>query len=56
MRGSIVKFGKTLKIQGENYVTLLQGSENSAGFHSRNLILSIQCFRLITLNVMSVVK
>ena len=37
-------------IQGQNYVALLQGSDMSAGFHSRNLILGI-CFRLIMLNV-----
>ena len=43
-------------IQGQNYVVLLQGSEKSAGIHSRNLILDIQCFKVITLNVMSVVK
>ena len=43
-------------LQGQNYVALLQGSKTSAGFPSRNLILGIPCFRLITLNVMSVVK
>ena len=43
-------------IQGQNYVALLQGSEKSAGIHSRNLILDIQCFKVITLNVISVVK
>ena len=31
------------EIQGQNYVALLQGSEMSAGFHSRNLILGIEC-------------
>ena len=30
---------------------MLQGKEMSAGFHSRNLILGIECFRLIMLNV-----
>ena len=33
------------EIQGQNYVTLLQGSEMTAGFHYRNLIFCI-CFRL----------
>ena len=28
-------------IQGQNYVTLLQGSEVTAGFHCRNWILDI---------------
>ena len=28
-------------------VALLQGSEMSAGFHYRGLILGIQCFRVI---------
>ena len=37
-------------IQGQNHVALLQGSDMSAGFHSRNLILGI-CFTLIMLNV-----
>ena len=48
--------GNRYGIQQQNYVALLQGSKNSAGFPSRNLILDIQCFSLITLNVMSVVK
>ena len=48
--------GNGYGIQEQNYVALLQGSEKSAGFHSRNLILDIQCFRLIMLNVMSAVK
>ena len=43
-------------IQGQNYVALLQGSEKLAGVHSRNLILHMQYFKLIMLNVMSVVK
>ena len=35
--------GSGYGIQGQNYVALLQGSEMSAGFHSRNLILGIEC-------------
>ena len=48
--------GNEYGIQEQNYVALLQGSEKSAEFHSRNLVLDIQCFRLIMLNVMSTVK
>ena len=48
--------GNRYGIQQQNYVALLQGSKNSAGFPSRNLILGIQCFSLTTLNVMSLVK
>ena len=44
--------GNGYGILGQNYVALFQQSEKSAGFHSRNLILSIQCFSLIMLNVM----
>ena len=33
--------GSGYGIQGQNYVALLQGSEMSAGFHSKNLILGI---------------
>ena len=43
-------------IQQQNYVALHLGNTKSAEFPSRNLILGIQCFRLITLNVMSPVK
>ena len=43
--------GNGYGISGQNYVTLLRGSEMSTGFHYKNLILGIQCFRLITLNV-----
>ena len=43
-------------IQGQNYAAFLQGSEKSAEFHSRNLILGIQCFRFIILNTISVPK
>ena len=38
--------GNGYGIQRQNYVALLLGSEISAGFHYRNLILGI-CFRLI---------
>ena len=33
--------GNGYRIQGQNYVTLLQGSEITAGFHCRNWILDI---------------
>ena len=33
--------GNGYGIQGQNYVALLQGSEMTAGFHFRNLILGI---------------
>ena len=33
--------GNGYGIQGQNYVTLLQGSRMPTGFHSRNLILGI---------------
>ena len=35
-------------IQGQIYTALLLGSEMSVGFYHRNLIIGIQCFRLIT--------
>ena len=41
--GAILRNG--CEIKGQNYVTLLQGSEMTAGFHYRNLIFRI-CFRL----------
>ena len=37
--------------QGQNHVALLQGSEISAGFHYGNMILGIQCFRLIVMGI-----
>ena len=33
--------GNGYRIQGQNYVALLQGNEMAAGFHFRNLILGI---------------
>ena len=36
-----VILGHRCGIQGQNYVTLLQGSEMTAGFHYRNWILCI---------------
>ena len=48
--------GNGYGIQGQNYAAFLQGSEKSAEFHSRNLILGIQFFRFITLNIISVAK
>ena len=54
--GSWCNFREWYGIQGQNYVSLLQGSEKSAGFHSRNLIWDIQGFRLIKLNIILVVK
>ena len=46
---SIVRVGAILgngcRIQGQNYVALLQRSEMKAGFHYRNWILCI-CFKL----------
>ena len=36
-----VILGNWQEIQGQNYVTLLQGSEMTAGFHYRNWILCI---------------
>ena len=43
--GAILKNG--FGIYGQNYVALLQGSKATAGFHSRNLILGMKCFRSI---------
>ena len=48
--------GNGYEIHGQNNIASLQGSEKSVGLHSRNLILGVQCFRLIMLNLMSVVK
>ena len=42
--------GNGYRIQGHNYVALLQQSGMPPGFHPRNLILGI-CFRLVMLNV-----
>ena len=42
--------GDRYGIQEQNYVPLLQGSGMPAGFHYKNLALSI-CFRSITMNV-----
>ena len=42
--------GNACGIKRQNYVALLQGSEMSAGFHYRNFILCISCFRLIASN------
>ena len=39
-------------IQVQNCVGLLQVSGVTAGFHYRNLILGVQNFRLITLNIL----
>ena len=47
--GSIL--GNGFGIQEQNYVALLQGSEVTAGFHYKNWILEIQCFRLIPTNM-----
>ena len=33
--------GNGCEIRGQNYIALLQGSEMSAGFHNRSLILGI---------------
>ena len=38
--------GNGCEIQRQNYITLLQGSKMTAGFHYRNWILCIYCFRL----------
>ena len=38
--------GHVCGIQGQNYVTLPQGSEGTAGRHYRELILCIYCFSL----------
>ena len=38
--------GKGCGIQGQNYITLLPENEMTAGFHYRNWILCISCFRL----------
>ena len=51
------RVGATLEngygIQGQNYValTLTQGSEMTARFHYKGLMLGIKCFRMITLNL-----
>ena len=42
--------GNGYRIQWQNYVALLQGSEIMAEFHYKNWILDI-CFRLIAMNV-----
>ena len=39
------------KVQGQNYIALLQGSEMTAECHYRNWILGIQGFRLLALNI-----
>ena len=38
--------GHVCGIQGQNYVTLPQGSEGTAGHHYRKLILYVYCFSL----------
>ena len=38
--------GNVCGIQGQNYVTLPQGSEGTAGHHYRKLILYVYCFSL----------
>ena len=43
--------GNVYRIQRQNYVALLQGSEMSAKLHSSNLILGTECFRIPTLDV-----
>ena len=43
--------GNGCGIQGQKYVAWLQGSEIPVGFHYRNLISGVWCFRLISLNV-----
>ena len=43
--------GNGCGIQGQKYVAWLQGSEMPVGFHDRNLISGIQCFRLINFNM-----
>ena len=43
--------GNVYRIQGQNYVALLQGSTMSAMLHSSNLILGIECFRVPILDV-----
>ena len=39
--------GNRYGTRGKNYVALFQGSEMSAGFHYRGLILGMDYFRLI---------
>ena len=39
--------GNGYRSQGQNYVEFFPGSKMSAGFHHRNLILSVYCFMLI---------
>ena len=43
--------GKGYGNQGQNFVALLQGSEMPAGFHHRNSVLGLLCFRLFASNV-----
>ena len=50
-----VILGDGYGIEGQNYVALLQGSGMPAGFYSRNLILGIECFRLLTFEHISLV-
>ena len=40
-----------MEIRDKKCVALLQGSEKSAGWHSRHLILTIGCYRTATLTV-----
>ena len=37
-----------MELKGKTYVALVQGSEMSAGLHSRNLMLDINCCRIST--------
>ena len=43
--------GKGYGNQGQNFVALLQRSEMPAGFHHRNSVLGLLCFRLFASNV-----
>ena len=38
------------EFRGKKYVPLLQESEMSAGRHSRNLLLGIDCYSITTVN------
>ena len=49
--GVAVILGNRYGISGHNFVGLLLGIEMSLGFHYRNLILGISCFRFNELNV-----
>ena len=53
--GAFFAYGKydfsSMRIWGQNYAALFQGSEMPAELHFRNLVLGIKCFMIFALNV-----